>query len=525
MPPLDISWNPYEMLKYEKCFNTLKSLLDYYEYYCLQNLKRTSFSYIQISIASTIVNTRLFFDDTLEFGPIKIHPIPNEDDDFINEKFNIKNRNNIKNYFTKLNFELNILKQKIDTYEISNKSEEIEESVILILQEVTTTFKKINLESHPHPMDLIFETKVDGFDNVFDKLFFEKHAPVSVFKKTMQISTFDKSTKELFDVKLPIPFTGEVQITSLQYSNTGNFESLKFEDGIETIKIENANSISEILAKSLKNEDDSYWVDNFKYLGDGRLLFLINEHENDFLGNYEVFFNSLILDGYSIESYKNYEIEFHKDQFNFRLDTLCIEPLIIGIYYYHEEYDYPLIENKVRAEVLKFLPSLSKHNPIPAIFNKDNFSLIAKFESWGWIDQDYKVGGPYDRDYLTARALKFLSSQRKSLQFELEKNDNPFDRLVAEVNKAENYIYGESFYIDSEYKDQEYRNLIKTPLGFRGFKFQQIEIFTKQWGDNLGDIILWKHKMTKSSVSIEYSIKKTTKELIMNIPFETTKLK
>ena len=269
MPPLDISWNPYEMLKYEKCFNTLKSLLDYYEYYCLQNLKRTSFSYIQISIASTIVNTRLFFDDTLEFGPIKIHPIPNEDDDFINEKFNIKNRNNIKNYFTKLNFELNILKQKIDTYEISNKSEEIEESVILILQEFTTTFKIINLESHPHPMDLIFETKVDGFDNVFHKLFFEKHAPVAVFKKTMQISTFDKSIKELFDVKLPIPFTGEVQITSLQYSNTGNFESLKFEDGIETIKIENANSISEILAKSLKNEDDAYWVDKFKYLGDG----------------------------------------------------------------------------------------------------------------------------------------------------------------------------------------------------------------------------------------------------------------
>jgi hypothetical protein len=50
-----------------------------------------------------------------------------------------------------------------------------------------------------------------------------------------------------------------------------------------------------------------------------------------------------------------------------------------------------------------------------------------------------------------------------------------------------------------------------------------IEIFTKESDTSIGDIILWKYKMTKSSVTIEYSVKKTTKELIMNIPFETTK--
>jgi hypothetical protein len=52
-----------------------------------------------------------------------------------------------------------------------------------------------------------------------------------------------------------------------------------------------------------------------------------------------------------------------------------------------------------------------------------------------------------------------------------------------------------------------------------------IEIFTEESDTSNGDIILWKYITTKSTVTIEYSIKKTTKELIMNIPFEITKLK
>ena len=41
MPPLDVSWNPFETFKYEKCFNTFKSLLnDYENYYIEKFLKK-----------------------------------------------------------------------------------------------------------------------------------------------------------------------------------------------------------------------------------------------------------------------------------------------------------------------------------------------------------------------------------------------------------------------------------------------------------------------------------------------------
>jgi len=85
MPPLDVSWNPFEEFKYQNCFNTLESLLIDYNNYCINNLKSNSFSYIQTSITSTIVSTRLFFDDTVEFGEIVISPIPIifEEDEFI----------------------------------------------------------------------------------------------------------------------------------------------------------------------------------------------------------------------------------------------------------------------------------------------------------------------------------------------------------------------------------------------------------------------------------------------------------
>ena len=73
--------------------------------------------------------------------------------------------------------------------------------------------------------------------------------------------------------------------------------------------------------------------------------------------------------------------------------------------------------------------------------------------------------------------------------------------------------------------DNNIENLNELPSGFKGYKFLNIEIFKEESNLNIGGIILWKHKKKNSTVTIEYSIIKTTKELIMNIPFETTKTK
>ena len=269
MPPLDVSWNPYETFKYEKCFNTLKSILNDYENFYVEKLKHINFSYIQISIASTIVSKRLFFDDTIEIGEILISPV--ESVEILNNKFNIKDRKIIYSYFAKLDLELNYLKEKIDKNEISyNNNEKIEESIIQILEQVTTEYRKINLKSHP--MDTFFQTDSELFDNIFSELIFPKHAPVSIFQKKIALTIFENNIKKSYDVKLPIPFTGEVQIT---FDDDEEIELEDFIDGEKIIVIKNAKTISEILTKALKSEDEDSWVDRFQYLGKGKLLIFI----------------------------------------------------------------------------------------------------------------------------------------------------------------------------------------------------------------------------------------------------------
>jgi hypothetical protein len=366
-----------------------------------------------------------------------------------------------------------------------------------------------------HPVDILFQTESNGFDNLFHELFFCKHAPVSIFKTDKDLSRFEKYVKTFFDIILPIPFTGEVQITSLQYLNTENFESLKFENGVETINIENANSISEILVGSLYNEDDLCWVDNFKYLGNGKLLIIINEHENDFLRFNEPLFITLIDENYTLKSFTNEKIEFKKNEKIFNVETYCYEPLMITLNYFNEDLN-PLTEKEVREEILKFLPELSNWNAIPAEFNKKYFSLIANFD-WGWISKQTKKGDNYNGDYLSTKALKFLSTQRKNIKYGL--NINPIEELVNEINKVEQFIFGDKYHINNEFSSED--ELYDKPNGFEGFNFQQVIILDNDTENNLGSIFIWKYNIEGNNITIEYSINKTTQNLISNIPFES----
>jgi hypothetical protein len=374
-----------------------------------------------------------------------------------------------------------------------------------------------------HLVDILFETESNGYDNVFHEIFSSKHAPVSVFKTDKDLSKFETNVKSLFELELLVPFSGEVQITTLQYSNNGDLDSSSFENDVETTVVENAKTVSKILIQSLKNEDDFCWVDNYKYLGDGKLLIFINEHENDFIRFNEPLYDTFLDDGYIIESFANDHLHFQKDQKVFRLETYCYEPLIITINYYHEELD-SLNEQEVRSEIAKFIPGFSNWNCIPAFFNDKTYSLIANFD-WGWIDKDSKIINRFDGDFLSAKATKFLSSQRNEIQFQLNLNVNPMEKLVLEINKTENFIFGQSYMIDLEDKNEEDLDLTKTPNGFKGFKFQQVVLEAKDTGDSIGSIFLWSYIISESIVTVEYSIQKTTEKLIMNIPFETTSLK
>ena len=521
MPPLDVSWNPFETFKYEKCFITFKSLLNDYENYYIEKLKYINFSYIQISIASTIVSTRLFFDDTIDIGEILIFPI--ESDEILNNKFSIKDRKIIYSYFAKLNLELENIKERIDKNIIKyNNNEEIEESVIQILEKVTTEYKKINLDSNP--MDIFFQTDSELFDNIFSELIFPKHAPVSIFQKKQPLTIFEKYIKKFYDIELPVPFTGKVQIV---FDTDEEIEAEDFIDGEEYIVVKNAKTISEILIKTLKNVDEFSWVDSFQYIGNGKLRIYIGQYENDFIRYNETLFNSLINEGYTLKTLRNSAISFEKDDCTIFMDAPYYEPEIFTINYSNNHIDMvPLNEKLVREEMLKFLTGFSYWNCIPALFNEKRFDLIAHF-GWDWVSNDSSTSRSssnnyYDADYLSAKALKFLSGQRKTLNYDIDANEKAINHLVSEVNKNENYIFNKIYRIDL---DNNIENLNELPSGFKGYKFLNIEIFKEESNLNIGGIILWKHKIAKSSVTIEYSIIKTTKELIMNIPFEITKPK
>mgnify|MGYP000388820867 CR=1 FL=1 len=61
--------------------------------------------------------------------------------------------------------------------------------------------------------------------------------------------------------------------------------------------------------------------------------------------------------------------------------------------------------------------------------------------------------------------------------------------------------------------------LAQKPKGFGKYTFQDLNILTKANGMPIGNIILWKYEQKNDLVTIEYSIQKTSKELIMKIPF------
>ena len=84
--------------------------------------------------------------------------------------------------------------------------------------------KKYQLSKQGHHIGVTFIPKC-GADIRFRIGKFSLQLPK--FKIDKDLSRFEKYVKAFFDIKLPIPFTGEVQITSLQYLNTDNFESLK----------------------------------------------------------------------------------------------------------------------------------------------------------------------------------------------------------------------------------------------------------------------------------------------------------
>jgi hypothetical protein len=235
----------------------------------------------------------------------------------------------------------------------------------------------------------------------------------------------------------------------------------------------------------------------------------------------------LINEGYILDRLSNNSINFENNNFRFFMITQGYEPLYFTIHYckdYNSLDNEPLNEKLVREEMLKFLTGFSNWNCIPALFNEKRFDLVAHFD-WRWIDNDYSSSTPSSNDYhyddngLLAKAVKFLSTQRKTLKYDVNTNEMAVNCLVSEVNKNENYIFSKSYNIDS---DNTVENLNELPYGFKGYKFLEIEIFTKESDTNIGGIILWKYKTTKSTITIEYSIKKTTKELIMNIPFEQT---
>jgi hypothetical protein len=138
MPPLDVSWNPYEMFKFENCFINLNNVLRNYKLYYYNNYQFNSLTYLQINIASEIIKNKIFLEDKI--SNIEISPF--EKYDHKNDKLSIKNKEIVNVYFQNLDFELNSLLEDLKQGAVSKEKEELEEIALQILEDITLFIKK-----------------------------------------------------------------------------------------------------------------------------------------------------------------------------------------------------------------------------------------------------------------------------------------------------------------------------------------------------------------------------------------------
>jgi hypothetical protein len=379
-----------------------------------------------------------------------------------------------------------------------------------------------------HPMDVYSNIEydydgneyIDSDSNKFDDLLVLKKAPVSIFQKNKRLSNFEKHIKKLYDIILPIPYTGEVQISYNDPFTDEEYEQFDFDKTKEIKLIDSAKTIKDLLENVLKGEDEVCWVHFFRYLGAGKLLIYLSFEENDFIKDNYSLYNKLLEDSYTVKFLSNERIIFQKQETQFIIHAEWFEPMVITVRYGNIQNAKKLLtENQMRSEMVKFLAGLSDWNCIPAIFNEKNFILVA--DMYNDINEDVKIKGYVGADECAAKSLIFLSTQRKKLTYPLLKNRNSVNQLVSIINLNEKSIFGKAYYIRDAEKLKD--ALAQQPKGFDKYKFQLVSILPKANSsfpmERIGNIILWKYEQKNDLVTIEYSIQKTSKELIMKIPF------
>ena len=414
-------------------------------------------------------------------------------------------------------------------YIYKNEFAEYGKQNYLIVDESGLNFKKLNVFEETlakvelNPMDIYFKRKYDWEDDIFSELLFLKSAPVSVFQKTEGLTLFEKEIKALFDVTLPIPFSGIAQITyNSVFSDDEEGEQIpEINFDLEIHNVREAKTIKNILEKVLQNEDKYCWVRRIRYLGNGELLIYISYEENDFIRDNDKLYNALLKDGYAIHVLFNNRISFKKQDTYFSIHADIFEPLIITVSYGFNDYSYnqevknPLTEKKMRAEMIKFLPGLSDWNCIPAFINERCFMQVV--DVFNAVDEEESIEGYNGAEEYAAMSLKFLHTQRRNITYKLPTNSNPINQLVTTVNLHEKNVFGKTYFIKEAKKMKN--TLAQKPKGFGKYTFQDLNILTKANGMPIGNIILWKYEQKNDLVTIEYSIQKTSKELIMKIPF------
>jgi hypothetical protein len=404
----------------------------------------------------------------------------------------------------------------------------------LIVDESGVNFKELNVFEETlekvgiNPMDIYFKTENEWDEDIFSELLFLKSAPVYVFQKKYGLTIFEKEIKKLLDIKLPMPFTGMVQITYNnpfpEYEDDGTFleptetPEINYEQEIHYVN--SANTIKDILENVLQNEDGHSWVRHFRYInnrGVSQLLIYLGCEENDFIKDNNKLYDALIKDGYVIKALYNNRISFEKGETEFMVRADLFEPLIVTVSYFNSlEAKKPLTESQLRAEMLKFLPGLADWNCIPAVLNERSFTMVVDVFNAIGDDQEIDSDLGIDAEVYAAESLKFLYTQKRSLTYKIPKIGNPVNQLVLKINQTEKNVFGKTYFIKDVKKLKD--TLGQNPKGFDQYTFQNLNILIKANGMPIGNIILWKYEQTKDNVDIEYSIQKTSKELIMNIP-------
>jgi len=348
-----------------------------------------------------------------------------------------------------------------------------------------------------------------AFENLFDNINSRFNIRIATFLSSREKSVFDEHLLSKFNEPFPIPFDGIVQ-SSYDEDETGKF------DNSDSLKIK-ANNLRELLTTFVDASNEYYaddWngsrlrIHHIKYVTDGNIMIYLREYENDCLDDYHsIFYNALIKEEYSVLNSSHNFIYFDEDLTGVNLFN-TFEPFLFVISFLK---NVDLSQMGIKYHVENFSSELNTLGYYPAKLSNDEYTFIFFDDNHFGLIEDLGDDEPFS---ILGECLMNLFALRKKITYSITEKDT-IQHLFKIININEQNSNGNDFKL-KDYMTHSFEEFIaKLYFPSATYNGNDIHFMVIENGNGIGDIILWNYEITGSEVTIEYSLRLLTDNLII----------